>query len=116
MKHTLRTSFVLILLLIAHITNAQNGVVVKTKVDSLTGATNTSIFRVEDPKRNMFIVNPLNFINLYNLSFYHSFNKSFAYGIGIGIPPSRKFIGFALHAESRIYFSQKYLSGFYIGM
>jgi len=85
-----------------------------TGKETTTEATIISTSEDITPRNNMIVINPLKFFLFYNLSYYHSFNKSLGMGIGFQMPTLGGIDGFGINAEIRIYPSKKSLRGFYI--
>jgi len=74
------------------------------------------ISQTEDitPRTSMIVINPLKFLLLYNLSYFHKISDGFAIGGGIQMPTPSGITGFGANAEVRFYPSGKNLRGFYV--
>lgn len=91
----------------------------KWSIDPETGDTiytqSVIISKTEDitPRSNMIIVNPLKFILLYNISYFHRIGEGTVIGGGVQFPTPEGLNGFGLNAEVRFYPTGKNMRGFY---
>jgi len=74
------------------------------------------VSKTEDitPLMNIITINPLKFILLYNLNYYHRIDNTVVVGGGIQTPTIKDVEGFGINAEVRIHPSAKAPRGFYI--
>jgi len=66
------------------------------------------------PRNQMIVVNPLKFLLLYNVSYFHTLSPSVALGGGVQFPTPKDVNGYGLSAEIRFYPSGKSPRGFYV--